>query len=139
MTGFISADASQPTNTQFHCSWGLMPAHQHTVPLLEYLQEETNSTELLLLPSDGMAGFISRINRKDTLPPSISMTIICFFPVLLVHKCLLLQDLRRAGLQYASAVFVIAPKHDNEPTLADRQTLMMVLTVGQFLQVRLAR
>eukprot|EP00775_Hariotina_reticulata_P006540 gene6540-6766_t len=45
-----------------------------------------------------------------------------------------MEDLRRAAVDYASAVFLIAPKHDDEPALADRHTLMMVLTVGQFLQ-----
>jgi hypothetical protein len=49
--------------------------------------------------------------------------------------CTFAQDLHRAGVEYAHAVFIVAPKHAEEPVLADRHAVMMVLALGQYLQV----
>jgi hypothetical protein len=48
----------------------------------------------------------------------------------------LLQDLHRASIEYSHAVFIVAPKHAEEPLLADRHAVMMTLALGQYLQVR---
>eukprot|EP00878_Enallax_costatus_P004556 GHUV01004797.1.p1 GENE.GHUV01004797.1~~GHUV01004797.1.p1 ORF type:complete len:827 (+),score=239.90 GHUV01004797.1:555-3035(+) len=44
------------------------------------------------------------------------------------------EDLNRAACEYASAIFLIAPKHAEEPLLADRHTIMTTLSLGQYLQ-----
>jgi hypothetical protein len=45
-----------------------------------------------------------------------------------------LQDFRRAGAEYASAIFIIAPKYPEDPTTADRYLSMCALSLGQYLQ-----
>eukprot|EP00879_Flechtneria_rotunda_P031417 GHRR01034323.1.p1 GENE.GHRR01034323.1~~GHRR01034323.1.p1 ORF type:complete len:369 (+),score=71.72 GHRR01034323.1:1198-2304(+) len=44
-------------------------------------------------------------------------------------------DLHRACAEYASAVFILGPKHAEDPVLADRHTVMVALSLGQYLQV----
>lgn len=45
-----------------------------------------------------------------------------------------LQDWRRTGAEYSSAVFIIAPKYPEDPTTADRYLAMCALSLGQYLQ-----
>jgi hypothetical protein len=45
-----------------------------------------------------------------------------------------LQDWQRTAVEYASAVFIIAPKYPEDPTLADRYLSMCALSLGQYLQ-----
>lgn len=47
---------------------------------------------------------------------------------------LLVQDLGRTAAEYACAVFIIAPKYPEDPTLADRYLSMVALSLGQYLQ-----
>jgi hypothetical protein len=49
--------------------------------------------------------------------------------------CVSPQDLHRASIEYSHAVFIVAPKHAEEPLLADRHAVMMTLALGQYLQV----
>lgn len=45
-----------------------------------------------------------------------------------------LQNLRRTAAEYASAVFIIAPKYPEDPMLADQYLSMAALSLGQYLQ-----
>jgi hypothetical protein len=53
---------------------------------------------------------------------------------MMANHCLLTQDFRRAGAEYASAIFIIAPKYPEDPTTADRYLSMCALSLGQYLQ-----
>jgi hypothetical protein len=53
----------------------------------------------------------------------------------LMSVCVSLQDLHRASIEYSHVVFIVAPKHAEEPLLADRHAVMMTLALGQYLQV----
>jgi hypothetical protein len=71
---------------------------------------------------------------KHDLGQSSQLSAKRFCKSLMATHCLLVQDFRRAGAEYASAIFIIAPKYPEDPTTADRYLTMCALSLGQYLQ-----
>jgi len=70
-----------------------------------------------------------------TVPPLESFLTMLAGPVCKsCIMCVVLQDLGRTAAEYATAVFIIAPKYPEDPTLADRYLSMVALSLGQYLQ-----